>query len=118
MLKRLLIIFGGSLITVSLAVFLVFSMFMYQVIYEPEQVEILKWLATKMPATNEALSGTINDSHFAIYVTEPFRLIACVIVISFCLSIFIGIFRVMVVAGVDLIKLGTSLHTKELDDPF
>lgn len=118
MLKKLLIIFGCSLITVSLVVFLVFSMFIYQIIYEPEQIEVLKWLATKMPETNEALSGTINDSHFAIYITEPFRLIACVIVISFCLSIFIGIFRTMVVAGVALIRLGSSIHTKEQDDPF
>jgi hypothetical protein len=116
MLKKILIIFGGSLITVSLAVSLVFSMFLYQVIYEPEQIGILKWLASKMPQTNEALSGTINDSHFAIYITEPFRLIACVIAITFCLSIFVGIFHIIVAVGIDLIKLGTSFDTAEKFD--
>ncbi len=115
MLKKLLIIFGSSLVTVSLTVFLAFSMLVYQVIYEPEQVDILKFIASKMPQTDEVISGRINDSNFVIHATEPFRLIFCFMAITVCLYVLVGIFRVIMMAGLELIKLGTSLVATEQD---
>jgi hypothetical protein len=113
MLKKLLIIFGGFLVTVSLTIFCAFSMLVYQIIYEPEQVSVLRFIAGKMPQTNEVISGTINESNFVIQASEPFRLVFCFMVITFCLYVLVGIFRVIMMAGLELIKLGTSLVETE-----
>jgi hypothetical protein len=114
MLKKILIIFGGVLITASLAIFLSFSMLVYQVIYEPEQVGVLKFLVSHIPQTNEAaIFGVINETNFAIHITEPFRLISCLIAITLCLYVLVGIVRVIMMAGIELIKLGASLDETE-----
>jgi hypothetical protein len=72
MLKNILIIFGGAFITASLAIFLSFSMLVYQLIYEPQQVGVLKFPASHIPQTNEAaIFGSINKANFAFHLTEP-----------------------------------------------
>jgi len=114
MLKKILIIFGGLLIITSVAIFLSFSVLVYQVIYEPEQVSVLTFLASHIPQTNEAaIFGMIDEANFAIHITEPFRLISCLIAITLCLYILVGIFRVILMAGIELIKLGVSLDETE-----
>lgn len=115
MLKKILIIFGSSLVTLSLAVFFVFSMLVYQVIFEPEQVDILQFIASKIPPTDEIISGAINNNNFVIHATEPFRLVFCFIAITLCLYVLVGIFRIIMMAGLELIKLGTSLVETEQD---
>jgi hypothetical protein len=65
MLKNILINFGGTLITASLATFLSFPMLVYLLIYEPLQVGVLKFLASYIPQTNEAaIFGVINQAYF------------------------------------------------------
>lgn len=111
MLQKVLIAIGGLLVASAVAVFLCFTWLVYQIIYEPEQVTVLKFLEQHLPVNTEAISGVILDNQFVIQVHEPFRLLFCFIGIVLCLSVLISIFRVILQAGIEIIKLGT-VHTE------
>ena len=81
----------------------------YQLIYTPEQIGVLQFLIKHIPQSQDLISGNINGNNFVIQLAEPFRLMACLIVIVICSSVLVGIFRVILQAGIALIKLSTNL---------
>ena len=113
MLQKILITAGGVLIAIALFAFFQFGQMVYQLIYTPEQIGILQFLIKHIPQSQELISGTISGNNFAIQLAEPFRLMACLITIVLCSSVLVGIFRVIMLAGVELIKLAVTLAPVE-----
>lgn len=109
MLQKILLSIGLVLITAALFAFFQFAQMIYQLIYTPEQVGILQFLIKHIPESQDLLLGTVDNKHFVIQLAEPFRLMACLVTIVLCSSVLVGIFRVILQAGVELIKLSTTL---------
>ena len=116
MLQKILIAIGTLLIAGALLAFFQFAQVVYQLIYMPEQVGVFQFLIKHIPQSQDLISGTINGNNFVIQLAEPFRLLVCLFVIVLSSSILVGIFRVILLAGIELIKLGTAQTTTEFDN--
>ena len=116
MYRNILITLGSALIGASLIAFFQFVQLIYQLFHNPEQVGILQFIIKHIPETQEIISGTINTEHFTIQLAEPFRLLSCLIVITLCSSVLVGVFRIIMMAGMELIKLGIAQTTAEFDN--
>lgn len=114
MLQKLLLFIGLVLIAAALFAFFQFAQVVYQLIYTPEQIGILQFLIRHIPESRDLLSGTLDNKNFVIQLAEPFRLMACLVTIVLCSSVLVGIFRVILQAGIELIKLSATLPP-ELD---
>lgn len=115
MLQKILLAAGLVLIAISVFAFFQFVQVVYQLIYTPEQIGIFQFLIKHIPEQQELFSGTVNGSSFVINLAEPYRLIVCLIAIVICLSILLGVFRIILLVGVKLIKLSADQTTDDND---
>jgi len=102
---KLLLLMGSLLIISAVIVLLLIGFLTYQIFYQPEQVELVKYLMETINLSDKAFFGRYQDSDFFVHISDPIKYFLYFMATFLVLSIVVRIFSAILSAGVKLIKV-------------
>lgn len=107
---KLLLLAGSTLIILAVAVLVLLGVLIFQMFYQPEQVQLIQYLMETITPSDKAFYGRVDNSDFFVHISDPIKYFLYFMAIFLILSIVVKMFSSILSAGVGLIKTANGLN--------
>lgn len=111
--RKPMAIFGLILVGVGGLILLYIGIIILQIIINPEEVKIVEFFLTHIKVNETTVIGQFGGNNFTITLSESIRTILFLFIGALIFSVLAGIVRMLISAGISIIKLSSiNKHDK------